>query len=202
MQTYHNHELKSLLTQSLCEKQGSYLVEEILTRFPVVSELVNVTEQELTKIKGIGIGKARQITAMLKLARAISIPAQIPYIIKSPKDVYDLLAPELKHLQKEHFVCLFLNTKNHLITQEVTSIGSLNAAIVHPREVFRAAVKRSSASLICVHNHPSGCTTPSPEDINLTKRLVEAGEIIGIELLDHVIIGGNHFYSLKENGHF
>ncbi|MCY9665132.1 DNA repair protein RadC [Paenibacillus alginolyticus] len=176
MQKHQNPELKSLLTQSLCEKQGSYLIEEIFHRFPIASELIEVTEQELTKIKGIGMGKARQITAMLKLAKAISVPNHNPYIIKSPKDVYELLAPDLKHLQKEHFVCLLLNTKNHLIFKEVTSIGSLNSAIVHPREVFRSAIKRSSASLICAHNHPSGCTLPSPEDINLTRRLVEAGE--------------------------
>jgi DNA repair protein RadC len=201
MQPYHNNDLKSLLTQSLREKQGSYVVVEILNHFPIISELMDVSEQELTKIKGIGTGKARQITAMLKLARAISTPTQTPYIIRSPKDVYDLLAPELRHLQKEHFISLFLNTKNHVITKEVTSIGSLNAAIVHPREVFRAAIKRSSASLICVHNHPSGCSTPSPEDVILSKRLAETGEIIGISVLDHVIVAGNHFYSLKENGH-
>ncbi|MNM59149.1 hypothetical protein D3C81_703940 [compost metagenome] len=94
-----------------------------------------------------------------------------------------------------------MNTKNRVIFKEVISIGSLNAAIVHPREVFRAAIKRCSASLICAHNHPSGDSTPSPEDVNLTKRLVAAGEIIGIEVLDHVIIGGNQFYSLKEHGH-
>jgi DNA repair protein RadC len=92
---------------------------------------------------------------------------------------------ELRYLQKEHFVCLFLNTKNHVIGQETLSVGSLNASIVHPREVFRAAIKRSSASIICVHNHPSGDPTPSPEDIQLTHRLVEAGSIIGIEVLDH-----------------
>ncbi|MCS7460831.1 DNA repair protein RadC [Paenibacillus doosanensis] len=201
MQTYHNAELKSLLAQSLCEKQGSYMVEEILTRFPVISELVDATEQELTRIKGIGIGKARQITAMLRLAKAISAAAPTPHIIKSPKDVFDLLAPDFRHLQKEHFVCLFLNTKNHLIFKEVISIGSLNAAIVHPREVFRSAIKRCSASIICAHPHPSGDPTPSQEDIQLTKRLVEAGSIIGIEVIDHVIIGGHQFYSLKEHGH-
>ncbi|MGO4119089.1 JAB domain-containing protein [Rhizobium ruizarguesonis] len=94
-------------------------------------------------------------------------------------------------------MCLFLNTKNRLICKETVSIGSLNAAIVHPREVFRAAIKRCSASLICAHNHPSGDATPSTEDLILTKRLREAGEIIGIEVLDHVIIGGNRFYSLE-----
>ncbi|WP_244861412.1 JAB domain-containing protein [Paenibacillus vini] len=104
-----------------------------------------------------------------------------------PKDVYDRLAPELRHSPKEQFTCLFLNTKNRAIFKEVISIGSLNAAAVHPREVFRAAFKRCSASLICAHNHPSGDSTPSPEDVNLTKRLVSAGEILGIDILDPVI---------------
>lgn len=93
-----------------------------------------------------------------------------------------------------------LNTKNHVLAQETLSMGSLNASIVHPREVFRAAIKRSSASIVCVHNHPSGDPTPSPEDIQLTHRLVEAGTIIGIEVLDHVIIGDQRFISLKEEG--
>lgn len=107
---------------------------------------------------------------------------------------------DLRYLQKEHFVCLFLNTKNHVLAQETLSIGSLNASIVHPREIFRAAIKRSSASIICAHNHPSGDPTPSPEDIQITERLVQAGELIGIEVLDHVIIGDKHYISLKEQG--
>jgi DNA repair protein RadC len=107
---------------------------------------------------------------------------------------------ELRYLQKEHFVCLFLNTKNQVISQETLSVGTLNASLVHPREVFRAAIKCSSASLICVHNHPSGDPTPSPEDIGLTRRLVEAGELIGISVLDHIVIGDRKFVSLKEQG--
>ncbi|MDU2209876.1 MAG: DNA repair protein RadC [Eubacterium sp.] len=119
-----------------------------------------------------------------------------------PQDVFNLLEPELRFEQKEHFICLFLNSKNCLIFKEIISIGSLNAAIVHPREVFNAAIRRCSASLICAHNHPSGDPEPSQEDIALTKRLKAAGEIIGIDVLDHVIIGNNQFYSLKEHGHF
>ena len=107
---------------------------------------------------------------------------------------------ELRYLKKEHFICLFLNTKNQLIAQETLSVGTLNASLVHPREVFRAAIKCSSASLICVHNHPSGDPTPSPEDVALTKRLVEAGELVGIDVLDHIVIGEQQFISLKEQG--
>ncbi|RUT39401.1 DNA repair protein RadC [Paenibacillus anaericanus] len=194
-----NSELRTLLADSLCEKQGSYIIEELFSRFPVTNELMDVTEQELIQIKGIGKGKARQIIALLKLAKSFVVPSNNNTVIRSPSDVFELIEPDVRYLQKEHFICLFLNTKNHLIFKEVISIGSLNSAIVHPREVFRAAIKRCSASIIAVHNHPSGDPQPSSEDIEMTKRLVEAGSIIGIELLDHLIIGGHRFYSLKEN---
>ncbi len=201
MLDHENTDIKSLFASSIREKADSYIVEEIFNQFRTPAELVDVTEQELIQIKGIGIGKARQITALLKLAKVLSAPNRTKATIRSPKDVFDLLEPKFRYLQKEHFVCLFLNTKNDLIFSETISIGSLNSAIVHPREVFRAAVKRCSASLICSHNHPSGDPTPSTEDVSLTRRLIEAGEIMGIELLDHVIIGGNRFYSLKEHGY-
>lgn len=151
-------------------------------------------------IKGIGKVKARQIMSALKLARFLSAPTNISLIIRSPQDAWQLLSPDMAYLQKEHFVCLFLNTKNHVISRETISIGSLNAAIVHPREVFRAAIKRAAASIICIHNHPSGDPTPSSEDIQLTKRLVEAGAIVGIEVLDHIVIGCDSYCSLKERG--
>lgn len=200
MNNYQNKDFKSLLTESLSEKQGSYMIEELFQRFPLTSELVTATEQQLICIKGIGIGKARRIIAMLKLAKALTVPVSNPYTIRSPQDVYNLLESEMRYLDKEHFVCVFLSTKNHVISTEVVSIGSLNSAIVHPREVFKAAIKFSSASIICTHNHPSGDPTPSPEDIELTNRLVEAGTIIGIEVLDHLIFGSSNFCSLKEKG--
>ncbi|WP_424768328.1 RadC family protein [Paenibacillus sp. sgz302251] len=200
MNQYHKEELKRLISESLREKQDSYVIQELFHQFPTTTELLDVSEQQLITIKGIGSSKARQITSMLQLAKALAVPAQANYTIRKPKDVFDLLEPDLRHFTKEHFICIFLNTKNKVICTETISIGSLNAAIVHPREVFRAAIKRCSASLICVHNHPSGDPNPSPEDVNLTKRLINAGEIVGIEVLDHVIIGSPNFISLKEQG--
>ena len=109
--------------------------------------------------------------------------------------------PEMRYLQQEHFTVLFLSTKNCLIGRpETLSIGSLNSAIVTPHMVFRVAVKRSAASIICVHNHPSGDPTPSPEDIQLTKRLVESGSIVGVDVLDHLVLGDGTYTSLKEQG--
>ncbi|MGM0711917.1 DNA repair protein RadC [Brevibacillus parabrevis] len=202
MHDYHNQELKKLISECLRERPDSYVIHELFQQFPTRTELMDVSEQQLVTIKGIGMGKARQIICLLKLAKALTIPPHEQYTVRSPKDVFELLEPDFRYETKEHFTCLFLNTKNRVIFKEIISIGSFNSAIVHPREVFRAAIKRCSASLICAHNHPSGDSTPSTEDLILTKRLRDAGEIIGIEVLDHVIIGGNRFYSLKENGHF
>jgi DNA repair protein RadC len=145
--------------------------------------------------------KARQIIAALSLAKSLSVPQAERCIIRSPKDVADLLRPEIGYQQREHFVVLFLDTKNRLIAKETIAIGSLNACIVHPREVLKAAIKRSSATIVLSHNHPSGDTNPSQEDIQITTRLIDAGNIIGIEILDHVIVGLDRHYSLKENGH-
>lgn len=202
MNLYHHTKMKDLFAKTLSEKPDSYIVGELFERYPSLVSLMNVTENELIEIKGIGKAKACQIVATLKLAQQLNRPMQDePYIIRSPQDVFTLLHAEMKYLQQEHFVVILLNTKNHVIEQPKTiSIGTLNSALVHPREVFRAAVKQSSASLVCVHNHPSGDTTPSKEDIEITKRLIEAGRIIGIEVLDHVIIGDNRFVSLKESG--
>lgn len=108
---------------------------------------------------------------------------------------------EMRFLSQEHFICLYLNTKNIVMHKQTIFIGSLNASIVHPREVYKEAIKRSAASVICLHNHPSGDPSPSREDVEVTKRLAESGKIIGIDLLDHIIIGENKFVSLKEKGY-
>jgi DNA repair protein RadC len=162
--------------------------------------LVNCTVQELSKIKGIGKTKACQIIAAVELGNRLSRSLlEMKKTIKSPRDVTDMVINDMRFLEKEHFKVMFLNTKNEIIAYETISIGSLNASIVHPREVFNRAIKKSSASIILLHNHPSGNPEPSKEDINITKRLIKAGEIIGIEVLDHIIIGDGNYFSLKEN---
>ncbi|WP_306068400.1 RadC family protein [Paenibacillus odorifer] len=191
---------KVLLANTLCEKSEGYVMEQLFNRYSTLSELLDVTEHELLTIKGIGKAKSRQILSALQLARALNATTQQVYTIGSPKDAADLMMPELAYLQREHFVLLFLNTKNRVIGKEVIAIGSLDSAIVHPREVYKAAVKRSSAAIIAVHNHPSGDPTPSREDIALTERLVNAGEIMGVQLLDHLIIANENYCSMKERG--
>ena len=120
-------------------------------------------------------------------------------IVSCPADTLPLLT-ELKDQRREHFLCLYLNARNQVVHKELISIGSLSASIVHPREVFQVAVTRAAASIILAHNHPSGDVTPSKEDIELTRRMVEAGGIMGIDILDHIILSESDFLSLKERG--
>lgn len=121
--------------------------------------------------------------------------------IRSPEDGYDLFKQFLGELDREYFVVMCLDVKNQPTAINICHIGSLNASIVHPREVMKTAILSNSASILVAHNHPSGQPEPSPEDIDVTKRLAEAGKIMGIELIDHLIIGENRFISLKEKGY-
>ncbi len=161
--------------------------------------LTDCTIEELNQIKGVGLAKSSQVIAAVELGRRIALTTKVNnYKIKGPEDVSNLLMEEMRYLKKEAFNIILLNTKHDVIAVENISIGSLNASIVHPREVFNRAIKRSSSGIILAHNHPSGDPKPSGEDINITKRLIEAGNIIGINVLDHVIIGDGTFFSMKE----
>lgn len=196
-------ELLAILLRTGTRRESAiHIAQQMLGKIGGLRGLVDLSIEELTEIKGIGPAKAVQLKAGIELGRRMANSRfTMPVIIRSPQDAAEILTEQLRYLQKEHFVCLFLNTKNHVIGQETLSMGSLNSSIVHPREVFRAAIKCSSASIICAHNHPSGDPTPSPEDISLTSRLHQAGEIIGIDVLDHLIIGDSSFVSLKEKGY-
>lgn len=164
-----------------------------------ITTLQHCTLEELTTIQGIGESKACLLMAICEITKRIqSRRLERKYKINSPHAVVDFFTSELSHLSVEKFIAVLLNTKNEMISWEVISIGSLNASIVHPREVFNKAIKKSAAAIIVLHNHPSGHVNPSSEDIAVTKRLQEAGKIIGIPLLDHIIIGKNTHYSFKE----
>ncbi|GIP39196.1 UPF0758 protein YsxA [Paenibacillus sp. J31TS4] len=201
-QALSNAELLAILLRTGTYQESAVLLaQRLLKEAGSLRGLVEMSHEELTRIKGIGAAKALQLKAGIELGRRLAASSpEMRSVIRSPHDVFALLGEELRYLQKEHFVCLFLNTKNQVVARETLSMGSLNASIVHPREVFLAAIKRSSASLICVHNHPSGDPSPSPEDIDITRRLADAGSLLGIDVLDHVIIGDGTYYSLKENG--
>lgn len=177
------------------------LSHRILQTFGGVRGLLDVSPQQLMLVHGLGQAKSLKVLAGIELGRRAGEPSdEEVHMIRSPEDASVLLMDRMRHLKKEHFVCLFLDTKHRVIGQETLSIGSLDTAIVHPREVFKSAIQFSSSSILCAHNHPSGDPTPSREDIDLTKRLADAGELVGIELLDHIIIGDQRFISLKERG--
>lgn len=163
--------------------------------------LVEASIEELGKIKGIGIAKAAQIKAAIEIGKRLASLSQSERpVIKYPGDVRNLLMEEMRYLDKEYFKIILLNIKNQVIHVEDVSVGSLNSSIVHPREIFKIAIRRSSAALILVHNHPSGDPTPSGEDVEITRRLVESGKLLGIDVLDHIIIGDGRYTSLKEKG--
>lgn len=198
--TIDKNTFKNLLATTTREKEDGYVVNELFNRYSSIQELLDVTEEELLQIKGIGKVKAKQIIAALQLARMNPCPVENRFVIRSPEDAYNYLK-EMRYLTQEHFVVLGLNTKNEVIFKETVFIGSLNASIVHPRETFKHLIRRSCASAIVAHNHPSGQPDPSREDLDVTKRLAEAGKILGIDVLDHIIIGAQSFVSLKEKGY-
>mgnify|MGYP000870742256 FL=1 len=178
------------------------LAESILYQFNDLRGVNNAGIEELcAAAAGIGNAKAAQIKAALELGRRLSQQDSQVVRVKSPQDVAAWVMEDLRYLQHEQFRILLLNTKNVIIACEEVSRGSLNSSIVHPREVFARAIRRSAAAVILVHNHPSGDPTPSQEDINITRRLVEVGRLVGIEVLDHLVIGDGVFASLKEKGY-
>ncbi|WP_281658287.1 DNA repair protein RadC [Halobacillus sp. Cin3] len=198
-----NQELLAILLGSGTKQESVMeLSNRLLVHFEGMTLLKDAAIEELTAIKGIGAAKAVQLLAAVELGKRMHKmkPAE-RYMIRSPEDGADFIMEEMRDLKQEHFICLFLNTKNQVLHRQTIFIGSLNASIVHPREVYKEAVKRSAASIICAHNHPSGDPTPSQEDIQVTQRLKECGKMIGIELLDHIVIGDRTFISLKEKGY-
>lgn len=161
--------------------------------------LHEMTIQELCEIDGIGISKATQIKAALELGIRVASFKPTKYKVKNPWDIYKYYMDGLRYSNKEIFKVVLLNTKNEIITDIDVSVGTLNSSLVHPREVFREAIKRSTNKMILIHNHPSGSVEPSKEDKNITSRLIKCGDIIGIEVIDHIIIGDGLYFSFKEN---
>ncbi len=177
------------------------MAERLLTQFGGLAGLAQASFDELCSQHGMGEAKATQIKAALELGRRLLVAApQERLQVRSPADIANLLMAEMGLLEQEHLRTVLLDTKNHV--QRVANVyaGSLNAAVVRVGEVFREAIRANSASIIVVHNHPSGDPTPSPEDIRVTEMIVEAGHLLDIEVLDHLIIGRNRYVSLKERG--
>lgn len=179
------------------------LALKILTTIGNHEAMMDLTIEELTDIKGVGTTKAARIISGLELGKRISKKESIRELkINSPKSIAKLFMERYKYAEKESFSVLMLDTKNQIIGEAEISVGDLNSSIVNPREVFKIAVKRSSNSVVLIHNHPSGDIEPSGNDIAITKRLVEAGNILGIKVLDHLIIGYNTYFSMREHNIF
>lgn len=178
------------------------LSTRVIAEFNGLDGLLEAGIDEITRIKGIKNIKASQIIAIGELVRRINMLGLIREgkSISSPTDIAKLVMKEMVFLKQEVLKLIMLDTKNNIVGIKDVFKGSLNTSIVHPREIFKEALKKSSSSIIICHNHPSGDPTPSKEDINITIRLKECGKIIGIDLLDHLIVGKNQYVSLKEKG--
>lgn len=173
----------------------------LLAKFKTLGDLADASVEELQEIQGIGEAKAVRLSAAGEFGRRLVYNAPVRSEIRSVYDVVEQVQGLMGHLDHEQFRALLLDTKHRVLEIHKVSKGHLNGTLVHPREVFKPAIRRSSDAIIVVHNHPSGDPTPSPEDLAVTRRLVAAGRIVGIEVLDHVILGAGTFVSLRQEGY-
>lgn len=197
-----DHELLAIILRTgTRNKNVVNLALDVLREVENLYMLGHTSLQELMKIPGIGRIKGIEILAAIEFGRRISNASQVKEgTVMSSSWVGNYLVKDLSNLTQENVVALYLNTKNDIIKKETIFIGSLNSAVAHPREIFKGAVRYSAARIIIAHNHPSGNTEPSEADLSFTRRMVDAGELMGIEVLDHFIIGENNYLSLREQG--
>ena len=190
--------LQVILGRGIAGESVVVTAQKLLSQFGSLQKLAEASIEELSSVKGIGPAKATQIKAVFEIGRRISTqtPSYKSKELTDPKKVYQLIKSKLKDYHKEHFYIIALNSRNHSIAE--VSVGSLDASVVHPREVFAEAIKNKAASVIFAHNHPSGDPEPSEDDLVTTKQLTEAGKILGIEVVDHIIVTKNSYFSFKD----
>jgi len=196
--------LALILGRGIAGESVMVTAQRLLSQFGSLKGIASASVEELSQVKGIGVAKASQIKAAFELANRLEgySEAGSRPVVKTPDDVVGRVRGRLKGKKKEYFLALLLDTRNRLIKVAEISVGSLEGSLVHPREVFKEAISATAASVVFAHNHPSGDPTASEDDIGLTKRLAEVGEIVGIDVLDHIIIGDKNFLSLKREGLF
>ena len=193
--------LALIIGRGIPKKSVMNIAQELLAKFGNIRSISQASIEALSGIKGIGLAKAAQIKAAFELGRRQELePEQKDYDIKNPQSVVKAIRSSIKDKAKEHFKLILLDNRNKIISISTISIGTLNASLVHPREIFKEAIIHNSASVVLAHNHPSGDPEPSEEDIKITERLVESGKILGIEVIDHIVIGKTNFSSFKERG--
>lgn len=199
--TLSDSELLAIILRIGNKKESVVSLSNKLLKKYTIKSLSRLRISSLKKEFGIGDAKACQIIACFELGRRLAgFKKNKTIVIRSAKDLAHLLIPEMGSLKKEHLKGFFLDARNKIIKEETIFIGSLNESVVHPREIFQIALDENAASLILVHNHPSGDPSPSKEDIEITKQIMEGGKILGIPVLDHIIIAGHKYVSLKEKG--
>jgi len=189
--------LAILLRTGTAKESAIALAQRLLAEFKTLRGIARASVEELSGISGLGLAKAAQLKAAFELGKRVADPGEVRPAVHSTAEAAALVMEKLRYEQKEHFRLLLLDTRNQVIAISDVSVGSLDRSIVHPREVFKEAIKRGAAKVIAVHNHPSGDPSPSEEDRAITRRLAEAGELIGIELVDHVVIGDGRYQSVK-----
>ena len=175
------------------------LASQVLTKHKGITGLQDLSLSELTKQKGIGKAKATTILAAIELGKRVHSSTAYRAVIESPADAGSIMLNRMRHLDREHVSVLLLNSANGIISIETISIGTLNSSHMHPREVFKQAIRHSASSVILAHNHPSGACLPSHQDLEVTDRLVEVGKIVGIPVIDHIIVGEDSYYSFREH---
>ncbi|MEW6685685.1 MAG: DNA repair protein RadC [Candidatus Edwardsbacteria bacterium] len=191
--------LALVIGRGIPKKSVMNIAQELLARFGNIKAISQATIEELCQTKGIGFAKAAQLKACFELGKRQDLEPELKeFDIKDPEGVVKTIRTSIKDKAKEHFKLVLLDTRNRIIGISTIAIGTLNASLVHPREVFKDAITHHAASVILAHNHPSGDAEPSEDDLKITKKLVESGKILGIEVLDHIVIGKNNFYSFKE----
>lgn len=193
--------LAILLGSGTREMSALGLADQMLAREGSLRTLATRRPEELRKIEGVGTAKAARLRAAFELARRLPLQAQQERVaIRHPGDVAALLMADMRDRDREVFKIVMLDTKHRILFIDTLSVGDLSGTLVHPRELFKNVIRHSSAAIILVHNHPSGDPEPSPEDLDLTARILAGGRLLGIEVLDHIIIGDNTYVSLKERG--
>ena len=194
--------ISELLALLLGTAEAPGVAADLLARFGSLYGLARARKEQLMKVRGIGESQAARLVAVLELSRRLQLPpaGDEPPRVASPADAANLLLPRLSRLEQEELHVILLNTRNQVLGIHQIYKGSLNTSVVRISEVFRPAIEAPAAAIIVAHNHPSGIPDPSPEDINVTRQLVQAGKLLDISVLDHVIIGQNRYTSLKERG--
>jgi DNA repair protein RadC len=183
------------------ERPADHVARSILAAWPDLRSLASRSADELAAVAGVGDATAARLAAAGELGRRLGRERRGPRpVLTTPRSVWRHLALELRDRERERFIALYLNTRNELVRETVISVGSLNASIVHPREVFKPALACAAAALVVVHNHPSGDPAPSREDREVTRTVAEAGRVLDIPLHDHVIVGADSYYSFRDAG--